>query len=329
MENNASKLYPERFKLSPKVNISRVLTGLWQVADIERKSGPINKDKGADKLEDYFNAGFDTFDMADHYGTAEIIAGTLLKRYKELTRQPTILTKWCPKPGEMTENIVRKGIKDRLSRLGTSSIDLLQFHWWSFQHPAWLDALHHIAEMRSEGLIKEIGVTNFDAAHLNLALSDGIPIRTNQVSFSLLDRRASGSLAKLCLKSSVKLLAYGTLCGGFLSKKWLRKPEPKEIHDWSKMKYKRFIDSSGGWGVFQIILESAHEIASKHDVSIANVATRWVLEQSGVAGVIIGARLGENVHNNDNMRLFSFSLDDEDYANLKFEFSKTNTISGD
>jgi len=95
------------------------------------------------------------------------------------------------------------------------------------------------------------------------------------------------------------------------------------------MKYKRFIDLAGGWTVFQYILATANQIAEKHHVSIANVATRWVLEQTGVAGVIIGARLGENYHGSDNIKLFSFSLDSQDYANLEIAFDKTNAIPGD
>ena len=58
--------------------------------------------------------------------------------------------------------------------------------------PAWLDALHELKALRQEGVIGEIGVTNFDAAHLHVALADGIPILTNQVVCSLLDRRATG-----------------------------------------------------------------------------------------------------------------------------------------
>ena len=329
MKNQYNALGPETVNLTPRLKISRIITGLWQVADIERKSGPIDKEKGADKLQHYANAGFNTFDMADHYGTSEIIAGALLKRKEKLDYQPIIFTKWCPKPGSMTSKIVRAGIEERLSRLETSCIDLLQFHWWNFQHPAWLDALHEIASLREKGLIKEIGVTNFDAAHLHLAIADGIPLKTNQVSFSLIDRRAAGLLGDLCRNSSVKILAYGTLCGGFLTEKWLGAKEPKEIKDWSKMKYKRFIDSAGGWKKFQIILRTTKQIANKYNVSISNIATRWVLEQAGVAGVVIGARLGENIHTDNNLKVFSFELDDEDYKGLKTAFSSSLEIPGD
>ena len=89
----------------------------------------------------------------------------------------------------------------------------------------------------------------------------------------------------------MKLLAYGTLCGGFLSDKWLGRPEPSALPDWSRSKYKRFIDAAGGWEPFQAILSAAGEIAKKYGVSISNVATRWVLDHEAVGAAIIGARI--------------------------------------
>ncbi|MEP3279431.1 MAG: aldo/keto reductase [Stappiaceae bacterium] len=320
---------PERFRLSDELQISRVLIGLWQVADIEKDGSRIDPETGANALQAYANAGFTTFDMADHYGTSEIIAGRLLSRYETSEKRPLAFTKWCPEPGPMTPDIVRAGVQDRLDRMDRNRVDLLQFHWWNYEHPAWLDALHEMTKLRAEGLIGEIGVTNFDAAHLHLALADGIPLLTNQVSFSLLDRRAAGRLADLCESAPTRLLAYGTLCGGFLSERWLGKPDPAEISDWSKMKYKRFIDAAGGWQAYQGILGAAQRIAKKHSVSLANVATRWVLEQSHVAGVIIGARLGERDHMADNARLFSFALDEEDHDLLERAFAATTPLPGD
>lgn len=325
--NMTDQIYPDRLRLSDRLEISRVLTGLWQVADIEKDGDIIDPDTGAKWLETYATRGFDTFDMADHYGSAELIAGRLIA--KGSTPRPLAFTKWCPPPGPMTPEIVRAGVEDRLSRLGVSQVDLLQFHWWSFQHPAWLDALHELARLRDEGLIAEIGVTNFDAAHLQVALSDGIPLLTNQVSFSLVDRRAAGELSDLCAASGTKLLAYGTLSGGFLSEKWLGQPEPADIPDWSKRKYKRFIAVTGGWDGFQGILSAAGDIARKHDVSISNVATRWILDHASVAGVIVGARLGERVHTDDNLKLFSFKLDDDDRALLGKAFEATSQVPGD
>lgn len=318
---------PDRIRLG-SLDIARSLTGLWQVADIEKDGRLLNPEEGADHLARYAEAGFDSFDMADHYGTSEIIAGRLLARHEGPNR-PLAFTKWCPPPGPMTPDVVRAGVQERLDRLGVEAVDLLQFHWWSFEHPAWLDALHEMAELREKGLIRELGVTNFDADHLRVALSDGIPLVSNQVSFSLVDRRAAGPLSDLCRETGVRLFAYGTLCGGFLSDKWLDRPDPAEIGDWSKMKYRRFIDTIGGWDAFQGILRAAGSIAEKHGVSPSNVATRWVLEHEAVAATIIGARLGEAEHMGDNARLFTFALDDEDRARLEAAFAATRSVPGD
>jgi aryl-alcohol dehydrogenase-like predicted oxidoreductase/enamine deaminase RidA (YjgF/YER057c/UK114 family) len=319
---------PDRIALGAALSISRLVCGLWQVADLEKDGATLDPDKAADALDAYAKAGFDTFDMADHYGSAELITGRLLGRYGE-DKRPIAFTKWCPEPGPMTSDVVRKGVQERLDRLGVERIDLLQFHWWTFEHPAWLDALHEMARLKEEGLIGAIGVTNFDAAHLALALADGVPVATNQVSFSLVDRRAAGLLSALCKEKGVKLLAYGTLCGGFLSGKWLGQPEPAAIADWSRSKYKRFIDAAGGWDVFQRILGAANTVAMKHGVSISNVATRWVLEHDAVAAAIIGARITESEHRADNLKIFGFAIDAEDKALLGQAFAGATPIPGD
>ena len=310
------------------LSVPRILCGLWQVADIERNGMAIDPQRGGDALQAYVNAGFTAFDMADHYGTAELITANLLRRHPE-GQKPLAFTKWCPEPGPMTAEIVRGGVAERLDRLGVSCVDLLQFHWWSFEHPAWLDALHEIKKLKDEGLVRAIGVTNFDAAHLALALADGIPIASNQVSFSVLDRRARGDLSALCALTGVRLLAYGTLNGGFLSEKWLGKPEPAEIPDWSKSKYKRFIDAAGGWTIYQELLAALDRIARIHKVSLSNVATRWVLEQPAVAAIIIGARIGENDHHGSNRAVFSFDLSPQDHAQLEGIFARMVAIPGD
>ena len=231
----------------------------------------------------------------------------------------------------MTAEIVREGVERSRKRLGVEAIDLLQFHWWAFEHPAYLDAMKELEALRREGLIRHLGVTNFDTAHLRVLVKHGIPVVSNQVSFSLLDRRAAGEMSAFCLENGVRLLAYGTLAGGLMSERWLGRPEPAgdEIADWSKMKYKRFVDAAGGWGALQAILRALDAIAKKHGVSIANVATRWTLDHPAVAAVIVGARLGESDHADDNLAIFSFALDDDDRARIDAALASTTPLAGD
>lgn len=323
---------PERTRLAGDLDIPRIVTGLWQVADMERDGNAIDPDAGADALADYSKAGFDAFDMADHYGSAELIAGHFLKRAGEGgTKRPKIFTKWVPEPGNMTADVVRAGVEQRLDRLGVDRLDLLQFHWWRFEHPGYIDAMIELARLHREGLIAHLGVTNFDTNHLRLLVRHGIPVVSNQVSFSVVDRRAAGDMSAFCLENDIRLLAYGSLCGGFLSERWIGRAAPAggQIVDWSKMKYFRFIEAAGGWDVLQCILSALERVAEKHGVSVANVAARWVLEQAAVAAIVVGARLGEREHRGDNLAVFEFSLDQEDEERIAAAADDVKAMPGD
>ena len=321
---------PDTITLAGGLTIRRLITGLWQMADQERDGRTFDLDRAAEALAAYARAGFDTFDMADHYGSAEIVAGMVHRAMRQAgEKPPVILTKWCPPPGPMTADVVRAGVETSLHRLGMDRVDVLQFHWWRYESPEYLDALMHLMRLREEGLIREIGLTNFDAAHLRMVVRHGIAVATNQVCFSLLDRRAAGTLSQVAADEGVHLLAFGTLCGGFLSDRWVGAPEPAEIADWSRMKYKRFVDAAGGWGPFQALLGALAPIARKHGVSLSNVASRWVLDHEAVAATIIGARLGENEHRADNLAVFDVQLDAEDRAAIAEATALLTPIGGD
>ena len=309
-----------------------VITGLWQVADLEREGRLLERNAAATELMQYYKDGFTCFDMADHYGSAELIAGRARQKLIEENPQqtpPALLTKWCPQPHENTPVAVRQGIEQRRKRLGVETIDLLQLHWWSFDHPGYIDVMDTLMTLKQEGWIRHIGLTNFDTDHLKVLLSCGHEIATNQVCLSVLDPRALGDMSALCKESGVRLLAYGTLAGGFLSDKWLGAPEPDAVPDWSKMKYQRFINAVGGWSVFQTILQALADIGSRHKVSVSNVATRWVMEQAAVAGVIVGARLTESQHRDANKVLLNSKLTDEDHQQIRQCCAQLIPIAGD
>src|SRR5262252_7750246 len=319
----------ERIALAPDLSISRVLTGLWQIADMERDGRVLDPVAAAGALRPYADAGFTSFDMADHYGSAEIVASHL--RDGSDASPVELFTKWVPKPGPLTLAGARAAVERSLERLRARRIDLLQFHAWTYADPSWIDGLLHLQALKSEGLIAHIGLTNVDAAHLNMVRATGIEVISNQVCFSLLDRRAAGAMSEVCRARGVRLLAYGTLAGGWLSDRWLGRPEPdwERSGTWSQMKYGRFVRAAGGWDALQRVLRAADAVARRHGVSIANVASRYVLEQPAVAGIIIGARPGEREHVDDNLRVFSFSLTAEDREELAASLGNLEPIPGD
>jgi len=315
-------------ELAPDLKISRVLTGLWQIADMERDGKKLDPTSTAQAMLPYVSAGFTTFDMADHYGSAEVITGTFRKQHPDDPVQ--LLTKWVPKPGPVTKGEVREAVQLSLDRIQTDSLDLLQFHAWNYADPVWLDSLFWLQELKQEGLIKHLGVTNFDAAHLRVAAASGIEIVSNQICYSLIDQRAHGAMTEVCQQYGVKILAFGTLAGGFLTEKWLGKPEPKvdEDNTWSQMKYKRFIDAAGGWEKFHSLLQALQEVAEKHQVPVATVASRFILDQPTVGGVILGARLGQSEHIEENLKIFKTQLDIEDHQKLQQVQQKLDPIPG-
>lgn len=324
MKNSITKT-----SLSPTLQISPILTGLWQIADMEREGEPIDLQQAAQGMRPYLAAALSTFDMADHYGSAEVIAGIFSQEVGAERLQ--LLTKWVPEPGKGSREKVRAAIQRSLDRLQTDHLDLLQYHAWNYADPAWLDDLFWLKELKEEGLIGNLGVTNFDTVHLNMAIQSGIPLVSNQICYSLLDQRAAGAMTKLCEKENIKLLAFGTLAGGLLTQKWLDQLEVAagKMKSWSQMKYKRFIDVAGGWRPYQQLLQTIKHIADKHKVSMANVATKYILDQPTVGGIIIGARLGQSDHISDNLRLLELTLDAEDCNLIQMALEHFQAVPGD
>ncbi len=320
----------ERVKVAKGLEISRGITGLWQIADMEKDGNTLDPVATSKFMEPYAIAGLNTFDMADHYGSAEIIAGYFQKN-SPIARDTHMLTKWVPKPGPVSREQVRAAVQERLSRLQTSKVDLLQYHAWSFSNPYWLDTLIYLQELQEEGLIGALGTTNFDTAHLRIAKSVGVNIVTNQISYSLVDRRGSGAMAEYCDEAGIKILAYGTLCGGFISNKWLGKPEPTsdQLSNWSLMKYKRFIDAAGGWEKFQHVLAEVNAVAEETGRSTSTIASKYQLTRKAVGSVIIGARLGQSAHIEDAASLFTFDLSGSQIMRITKAISTLDPIPGD
>ena len=316
-------------KLAPGLEVSRIITGLWQIADMEKDGARLDLEQTARGMSPYTDAGITSFDMADHYGSAELIAGIFRKK---LSNKPIqLLTKWVPDPEQKTKQDVRSAVELSLERMQSDVIDLMQFHAWNYANPYWLDSLFWLQELKEEGLIHNIGLTNFDTAHLRIAISSGVDIVSNQVSYSLIDQRAEYGMSKICEEFDIKLLAFGVLAGGFLSEKWLGAPDPsvKSLSTWSQMKYKRYIDAAGGWEKFQELLDTLQKISKKYHVQIPTIAMKYILDKPSVGSVIIGARLGEKNHINKNMKVFDINLDTDDKNLINKVQEQLAPISGD
>ena len=319
-----------RFQFTADLSVCRILNGMWQVSGAH---GAIDPGRAVNEMFAYHDAGFTTWDLADHYGPAEDFIGTFRRQFAarhgaERLKEIQAFTKWVPRPGRMTRRIVEDAIGVSLSRMGVECLDLVQFHWWDYSDKSYLDALKHLGDLQREGKIRHLALTNFDTDRLGIIADQGLRIVSNQVQYSLIDRRPEIRVASFCREHGVTLLAYGALLGGLLSEKYLGRPEPRrpELNTASLQKYKNMIDAWGGWILFQELLAVLKEIADKHQVSISNVGVIYILDRPAVAGVIVGARLGVAQHLSDNARVFGFELDGGDVAVIEGVLAKSRDL---
>jgi aryl-alcohol dehydrogenase-like predicted oxidoreductase len=303
-----------RAALTPDYSISRIIKGGWHLAG---GHGAVDAKTAIEDMARFTRAGITTFDCADIYTGVESLIGDFRRQYPSLARQTQVHTKFVPDLSSLAtlnRQDVEAGIDRSLHRLGVERLDVVQFHWWDYAVPRYVEIALELDRLRRAGKIGHLSLTNFDTRRLREILAAGIPILTHQVQYSLIDHRPGGAMARLCAAHGISLLCYGSVAGGFLSERWLGAPEPRDLINRSLIKYKLIIDDFGGWDLFQDLLRSLAAIAGKHRTDIASVAARTVLARPGVAAVIIGAV--SSAHLASHRRLFDFALDAEDLAML-------------
>jgi aryl-alcohol dehydrogenase-like predicted oxidoreductase len=319
--------------LAPGYEISRVIRGGWQMAG---GHGGIRPDQAVDDLIATADAGITTFDCADIYSGVEKLIGRFRARYEALRgravlRRIGVHTKFVPDFDTLptiTKAQVEAAIDRSLRRLGMHRLDLVQFHWWDYAVPGWLDAAHWLDELRQAGKIRHLGGTNFDTAHMLAMVSDGAPLVAMQVQYSLLDRRPAKAMVEAAAERGISLLCYGTVAGGFLSDRWLGAAEPNEpLENRSLTKYKLIIDDIGGWALLQHLLAVLREIADRHGTDIATVASAAVLALPSVAGVIVGAR--NRAHLAANVAIASLRLEADDHVRIEAALAAAKPLEGD
>src|SRR5882757_1158519 len=302
-----------RTRLTPQYEISRVIKGGWQLAG---DHGPIDPARADHDMAVFVKAGITTFDCADIYTGVEPMINKIRVRHPALAAQSQIHTKLVPDLTELDRvdaAYVERIVDRSLERLHTQRLDLVQFHWWNYGVPRYVEAAMALERLRVKGKIAHIGVTNFDVPHLMGLLDAGVPVVAHQLQYSLLDARALHGMVQACQARGIGLLCYGTVAGGFLSDRWLAKPEPgRGCSNRSLIKYKLIIDDFGGWELFQELLRALRHIADKHSCDIATVASRAMLQRAAVAAVIVGAT--NTSHLDSNARIGAIELDSADLA---------------
>jgi len=318
-----------RISLDKDYEISRIIKGGWNLAGDH--GGKIDPQQARRDMASFVEAGITTFDCADIYVGVEELIGSFRRASPTLARQVQIHTKFVPDLPSLKTVDARdvETIIDRsLSRLGMERLDLVQFHWWDFSIPRYVETALELDRLRRAGKIARIGVTNFDRVHLEEILRADVPIAAHQVQYSLVDDRPSAGIVDYCRDHGIALLCYGTVSGGFFSERWLGKPDPiASLPNRSLIKYKLIIDDFGGWELFQELLSVLARIAKRHETDIASVATRMILDRPGVAAAIVGATNAS--HLTAHAKIGELPLDDADRSAVASVTDRRSGPAGD
>jgi aryl-alcohol dehydrogenase-like predicted oxidoreductase len=304
-----------RIALADGFEISRIMKGGWHLAG---GHGAIDPADAQRDMAAFVEAGITTFDCANIYTGVEQLIGDFRRHFPEHARRVQVFTKFVPNLEDLP-TVDRRYVEDvidrSLLRLGLERLDGVQFHWWDYSVPRYVETALELQRLERAGKIARVGATNFDVARLSEIVAAGVRIATHQVQYSLLDARAELHMVEYCRSQAIALLCYGAVAGGFLSERWLHRREPVgPLDNRSLVKYQLIIDEFGGWPRFQSLLAALNLVATKHATDIATVATRAILDRPGVAAAVVGAT---NVaHLSSHMQIGALKLDASDHALL-------------
>lgn len=322
----------DRIQLHTDYSISRVIKGGWHLAG---GHGKIDEAEAIADMRAFVEAGITTFDCADIYTGVEELIGKFLQQHQDAFRSGTlppvqIHTKYVPdynSLGSISFEDTARIIERSLKRLGVERLDLVQFAWWTYDKPGYVEAALHLKKLQTQGKIRFIGLTNFDAKRVQEILDAGVSILTNQVQYSVMDQRPTGAMQELAETHNIPYLCYGSIAGGFLSDRYLGVPDPPQpLENRSLTKYRLIIDEFGGYGFFQETLQVLRKIADNYGVGIAEVAAKYVLQKPKVAAVIIGAR--NKKHLAKLGQLSTFELTTSDLAEIAHILSRAKGPQG-
>ena len=302
----------KKIELVPGYQISPVIKGGWQLSTGHSLNTQISEEQAISDIISFVDAGISTLDFGDIYTGVEVLVGKALKILND--RQKVQLhTKYVPNENFLDSydrKDARAIVERSLERLGVDCVDLVQFHWWRYEAHNYLEALEELFLLKDEGLIREVGITNFDLVRLEEMVSAGLKPASIQLQYSILDRRPEAGMAEYCVKNGIGMLCYGTVAGGFLSERFLNQPEPSAFDTRSNVKYKLIIEDFGGWNLFQELLHILDAIAKSKATDIGTIASAYTLKRPGVKAVIVGAR---NLnHINSNLLIPEITLTDSE-----------------
>ena len=273
------------------VKISPIIMGTWQAGKdmwVDIEDSEIIK-----ALRAAFETGITTMDTAEYYGHghAERVIGEALAEVRD---QVVYATKVFA--NHLKYDQVIEACRRSLKNLGTDYIDLYQIHWpagsWGTEYVPIEETLGAMNDLKEQGKIRAIGVSNFSGAQLKEAAGKG-RIDSLQPPYSLFWRQVEKDAQPYCLENNITILAYSSMAQGLLTGKF--GPKHKFAKGDHRSRNKLFKPEN--YQRIQQALERLRPIAEGNGISLGQLALAWLIAQPGICA-IAGARNAEQVRQN-------------------------------
>ena len=270
--------------------VSKDVTRTWKSNDLEDSIAAINA-----SLE----AGINFFDTAEMYGSGE--AEIILAEALEKRRKNVVIASKIARP-RMDRQTVRDACEASLARLKTDYIDLYQIHWPNDAVPV-AETIAAMEELRAEGKIRALGVSNFGVSYASEAIAEN-RVEANQLCYNLLMRSIEYEVKPFCEENDISILCYSPICQGLLSGKFAAPDDVPSDRARTRLFSKDRPRSNHGEPgceeqAFRAIGE-IREICDSLGEPMVDVSMAWLLDQPAVTSVIVGSRnvaqARENAH---------------------------------
>ncbi|OVA14996.1 Aldo/keto reductase [Macleaya cordata] len=317
------------------LKVTKLGIGAWSWGDTSYWNNFEWDDRKLKAAKTAFDASVDSgitfFDTAEVYGSrfsfgainSETLLGRFIKERKE--KDPAVgvavATKFAALPWRLGRESVIAALKDSLSRLNLSSVELYQLHWpgiWG--NEGWY--IDGLADAVEQGLVKAVGVSNYSEKRLRDAYkqlkSRGIPLASNQVNYSLIYRIPEENGVKAtCDELGITLIAYSPIAQGALSGKYT--PENPPTGPRGRIYTPEFLTK------LQPLVNRIKEIGQNYNKTPTQVVLNWLVSQENVVP-IPGAKNAEQAK--EFSGALGWRLTDEEITELRSLASETKPVVG-
>ena len=312
------------------LNITRVGYGAWAVGGSgwQFAWGGQDDDDSVAAIHRSLELGVNWIDTAAVYGLghSEEVVARALKSWSG--PRPYIFTKcglrWDDKgKGEvqkvLSRDSIRREVEDSLRRLSIDVIDLYQIHWPPDpDSPALEEGWSTMADLKREGKVRWIGVSNFSVSQLKRAQAIA-PVTSLQPPYSLVHRDVEDDILPYCLRAGIGVIVYSPMASGLLTGAMTRDRAAKLPKDDWRKGHPDFTEPNLSRNL--ALVDLLREIAKRHNRSVGEVAIAWTLRHPAVTGAIVGARNAKQAEG--VMRAGDLRLNDKEVNEIEEFFAES------